>query len=198
MDLFSNTSQEILIGGCSTELFEAFLEPSEAESLFKELLELDWKQEEISFMGKKHPIPRLTYWFSRENKSYIYSGIKVEPEPFPQSIEDLCVKIEETAGKKFNSVLLNYYRNGNDSVAWHADDEASLGNEITVASYSLGAERKFQLRENFDKSEIHNIVLKNNSLLIMHHPVQKKLVHQIPKQPSIEKPRINLTFRFIN
>ena len=198
MDLFSNIPKSFEIANCKIELQENFLSKETADRLFSSLLELDWKQEYINIMGKTHPIPRLTYWFSKENKSYVYSGIRVDPVPFSEEIEFICSKIEAAYNKKFNSVLLNLYRDGKDSVAWHSDDEASLGSNINVASYSLGESRKFQLRENKPGSEIHSISLQHNSLLFMHHPTQERLIHQIPKSTSSSEPRINLTFRYIS
>ena len=197
MDLFNGHSQSFRIAGCNFELIDSFLEANFATTCFNEFLGYEWKQEYINIMGKEMPIPRKTCWFSKNNKSYMYSGIKVEPIPFTETLHSVCSQIESKFKICFNSVLLNLYNNGEDSVSWHADDERSLGEVINVASLSLGASRKFQIRENVKGSEIHNINLEHNSLLFMHDPAQSKTVHQIPKTKSLIDKRINLTFRYI-
>ena len=148
-------------------------------------------------MGKVSPIPRLTYWYSRDSKPYKYSGIKVQPIPYTKLITDIAKKIEDKTNLNFNSVLLNYYRDGNDSVSWHADDEKSLGSQVNIASISIGAERDFQFKRKDGNGERQKITLTNGSLLVMHSPIQEFWLHQIPKRKKINEPRVNLTFRYI-
>lgn len=105
-------------------------------------------------------------------------------------------RIEKTIPINFNSVLLNRYRNGNDSVAWHADNEKELGINPVIASVSFGATRNFKLRHLQTKETIE-LLLSNGSLLIMQGALQHHWQHQIPKTKKIVGERINLTFRVI-
>ena len=198
MDLFSTEKQEVNLPPAKADFYSNFLKKDQADFLFNNLYEgLDWMQEEINFMGKVHPIPRLTYWFSKENKEYTYSGIKVLPVPYSKVIQRLSDLVEEKSGYEFNSVLLNLYRDGNDKVAWHADDEKSLTNIINIASVSIGAEREFQFKSKHNPEKKEEILLTHGSLLVMHDPVQQHWLHQIPVRKKVNKPRINLTFRYI-
>ena len=198
MDLFSTEKQEVNLPPSKADFYSNFLKKDQADFLFNNLYDgLDWKQEEINFMGKVSPIPRLTYWFSKENKEYTYSGIKVLPVPYSKVIQRLSDLVEEKSGYEFNSVLLNLYRDGNDKVAWHADDEKYLTNTINIASVSIGAEREFQFKSKHNPEEKEEILLTHGSLLVMHDPVQQHWLHQIPVRKKVNKPRINLTFRYI-
>ena len=198
MDLFSTEKQEVNLPPAKADFYSNFLKKDQADFLFNNLYnEIDWKQEKINFMGKVSPIPRLTYWFSKENKEYTYSGIKVLPVPYSKVIQWLSDLVEEKSGYEFNSVLLNLYRDGNDKVAWHADDEKSLTDTINIASVSIGAEREFQFKSKHNPEEKEEILLTHGSLLIMHDPVQQHWLHQIPVRKKVNKPRINLTFRYI-
>lgn len=201
MDLFSSKqdSIELDLPPAKANFYPNFLSKEQADFLFKNLINnVDWNQEHINFMGKISPIPRLTYWYSKENKEYVYSGIKVVPVPYPEIIKRLNRLVEEKTGYEFNSVLLNLYRNGEDKVSWHADDEKSLGNEINIASISIGAEREFQFKSKHNSNEKKEIMLTHGSLLVMHNPIQEHWLHQIPIRKKIKEPRINLTFRYIS
>jgi len=200
MDLFSSEKvhTEIELTPTKADFYPNFLSKEQADYLLKNLIEnVEWKQEQINFMGKVSPIPRLTYWYSKENRSYTYSGIKVLPVPFPETIKRLNKLVEEKSGYIFNSVLLNLYRNGEDKVAWHADDEKSLGNEINIASISVGAERDFQFKSKHNSDDKKELKLTHGSLLVMHDPIQDHWLHQIPVRKKVSEPRINLTFRYI-
>lgn len=201
MDLFSSKqdSIELDLPPAKANFYPNFLSKEQADFLFKNLINnVDWNQEHINFMGKISPIPRLTYWYSKENKEYVYSGIKVVPVPYPEIIKRLNRLVEEKTGYEFNSVLLNLYRNGEDKVSWHADDEKSLGNEINIASISIGAEREFQFKSKHNSNDKKEIMLTHGSLLVMHNPIQEHWLHQIPIRKKIKEPRINLTFRYIS
>jgi len=200
MDLFSDNLDhiELELPPTKADFYPNFLSKKQAEYLLKSLIEnIDWNQEYINFMGKVSPIPRLTYWYSKENREYTYSGIKVLPIPFPEAIKRLNKLVEEKSGYKFNSVLLNFYRNGDDKVSWHADDEKSLGEVVNIASISVGAERDFQFKSKHNPDDKKDINLTHGSLLIMHNPIQEHWLHQIPVRKKISEPRINLTFRYI-
>lgn len=198
-DLFSSVDQNIG-DACDghAEYFADFF-GAQADDYFEFLRDqIDWQEQEMTLYGKKIKIPRLTAWFSEEGKSYTYSGISQIGAPFPPAVKAIADKIKCETGYYFNSVLLNLYRDGRDKVYWHSDDEADLGDpaDVDIASVSLGAERKFQLRHKMT-GEKNEVPLQHGSLLIMHHPMQKFWEHQIPLQKGVQDPRINLTFRNI-
>ena len=200
MDLFSDNLDhiELELPPTKADFYPNFLSKKQADYLLKSLIEnVDWNQEYINFMGKVSPIPRLTYWYSKENREYTYSGIKVLPIPFPEAIKRLNKLVEEKSGYKFNSVLRNFYRNGDDKVSWHADDEKSLGEVVNIASISVGAERDFQFKSKHNPDDKKDINLTHGSLLVMHNPIQEHWLHQIPVRKKVSEPRINLTFRYI-
>jgi alkylated DNA repair dioxygenase AlkB len=182
---------------------EHFLTPSEADFFLKELTEkLAWEQGEITMFGKKILEPRLTAWYGDEGKSYTYSGKKQEPHAWVEPLISLKNKIETThintpsVFTPFNSVLANFYRNGTDSMGYHSDDEKELGINPIIASLNLGEARRFLFRHKTTK-EKHELLLNHGSLLIMQGAMQHYWQHAVPKEPKKTKPRINLTFRWI-
>ncbi|MDX1540548.1 MAG: alpha-ketoglutarate-dependent dioxygenase AlkB [Geminicoccaceae bacterium] len=166
---------------------------ADARRLFEALLETtDWRQETATVMGRKIPIPRLTAWHGEAG--YVYSGIRMEPFAWTPPLLELKAVAERFAGQPFNSVLLNLYRSGRDSVSWHADNEPGLGRDPVIASVSLGAVRRFQLRHRQTKERV-DLDLPDGSCLIMAGATQHHWLHQIPKTARPVGPRINLTFR---
>lgn len=144
-------------------------------------------------------MPRLQAWYGDDDAQYGYSGLRLSPLPWTALLNTIRTDIEQRLQLRFNSVLLNHYRHGDDSVAWHADDEKELGPEPIIASLSFGVTRRFELkhRTRRDLTKV-NIDLDDGSLILMGQGVQKHWIHQIPKQPGITAPRLNLTFRFIH
>jgi alkylated DNA repair dioxygenase AlkB len=178
--------------------FPAFLSREEADSLFLELLKnTPWRQDEITVYGKKHLQPRLTALYGNEGKPYSYSNIKMQPHFWTLLLQKIKSLVENTTETNFTTVLLNYYRDGNDSNGWHADNEKELGMNPIIASLSLGAERNFQLKHNTDTTQKKNIILENGSLLLMKGTTQHFWKHQVPKTAKTIGSRINLTFRVI-
>ena len=184
--------------GC-IKYYHSFFNKIDSSNLFSSLLTtIKWKQDKINLMGKLIDIPRLTAWYGKNGKSYTYSGIKMNPHSFTADLELIKDKIETVTSSNFNSVLLNQYRNGNDSVDWHSDDEKELDLSSDIASVSFGVERDFQIKPKERGAKLENIPLRNGTLLIMSPPFQEHFIHRIPKRKKIMKPRINLTFRVIN
>ncbi|HSD07488.1 alpha-ketoglutarate-dependent dioxygenase AlkB [Flavobacterium sp.] len=178
--------------------FPKFFFEEEANALFKELLEkTPWQQDEITVYGKKHLQPRLTALYGNEGKPYSYSNITMQPHYWTPTLQKIKNLVENVAEINFTTVLLNYYRDGNDGNGWHADNEKELGINPIIASLSLGAERNFQLKHNIDSTQKKNIVLENGSLLLMKGTTQHFWKHQVPKTKKNIGPRINLTFRVI-
>jgi alkylated DNA repair dioxygenase AlkB len=153
---------------------------------------IPWQVETARIFGREMPIPRMTAWFG--DGGYSYSGILHLPAPFPAIIERLRERAEALSGASFNAALANLYRSGRDSVGWHSDHEAGLGNRPTIASLSLGGERRFQFRHRETKQTI-TLGLRLGQWLIMAGETQRFWVHQVPKTAAAAAPRVNLSFR---
>ena len=158
---------------------------------------IKWKQDYIKLYGKVMPLPRLTSWYGDNEKTYTYSGIECIPNPWNQGLLYLKQKIEHCAGITFNSVLLNWYRDGQDSMNWHADDEKELGRNPVIASANFGETRDFFVRRNDDPSLKIALPLKHGTLLIMRGELQHYWQHSVPKRLKVGGSRFNLTFRRI-
>ena len=190
---------------------EHFFTPSVSDRFLEDLtLNLDWKQGEIRLFGKPVLEPRLSAWYGDEGKTYIYSGKKQQPLPWHKSLFLIKTDIEKYLQKApsndflilennvtFNSVLCNLYRNGNDSMGWHQDNERALGINPLIASLNFGESRRFLFRRKEDKTIKHELLLTHGSLLIMAGAMQHHWQHAVPKEPRRPKQRINLTFRHI-
>ena len=120
-----------------------------------------------------------------------------------RSFNKLWARIEQACGGHFDSVLANLYRDGNDSMGWHSDDEPELGPQPLIASLSLGAERRFRFRRRRARGEptwpgdTLELRLPHGSLLRMAGDTQRLYRHDLPKMRAVVAPRINLTFRRI-
>ncbi|NQV69164.1 MAG: alpha-ketoglutarate-dependent dioxygenase AlkB [Pseudohongiella sp.] len=172
---------------------------AQSASLLQELLkQIPWQQETLKIAGKVIAVPRLQCWMGDSESHYGYSGIRLKPECWNVPVMQIRQRVEKLSALEFNSVLINYYRNGQDSVAWHADDERELGNEPVIASVSFGAERVFQLkRKKGNQPGKFQLTLRHGSVLIMGSGLQDNWLHQLPKVKGLDAPRINLTFRNI-
>lgn len=184
-----------------SELFEyqqAFT-PARADELLRQLIaEIPWQQEHLRIAGKLRAIPRLQCWMGDRASRYGYSGVRLTPCPWNETVMQIHRRVTALSDMQFNSVLINYYRDGQDSVAWHADDESELGERAVIASVSLGAERLFQLKQKQQTpAKKYQLTLKHGSLLIMGETMQQHWLHQLPKMKGLTEPRINLTFRNI-
>ncbi|RYU91724.1 alpha-ketoglutarate-dependent dioxygenase AlkB [Mucilaginibacter terrigena] len=176
-----------------------FFTAEESARLFRELKEtIQWKQETILMYGKTLYTPRLTAWYGDNSKTYAFSGKRYDPYLWTPDLLFIKQRVEQAAAVTFNSVLLNNYRNGNDSVAWHADDEPELGVNPIIASVSFGQARRFDVRHKQNHKLKYSVELGNGSLLIMRGDLQHNWQHQVPKSTKAVKERINLTFRMIS
>ena len=174
-------------------LHEAALAEADASRLFGQLTAVTpWRQEIATVMGRRVPIPRLTAWHGAAG--YVYSGIEMTPAPWNAPLLELKAIAEACAGQAFNSVLLNLYRDGRDSVSWHADNESGLGRDPVIASVSLGAMRRFQMKHRRREARVA-LDLPSGSCLVMAGATQHHWLHQVPKTSRPVGPRINLTFR---
>ena len=175
-----------------------WLSGNNADDLLQKSIEcIDWRADSIRIVGKQIPIPRLQQWFGESGTSYTYSNICLQAVGFPDWIDSLRHNVERQTGAAFNRALVNYYRDGADSVDWHADDEPELGPEPVIASLSLGVERVFQMRHN-DSGERISISLPHGSLLMMGAGIQSYWQHRIAKVANLQEPRVNFTFRYMS
>ena len=197
-DLFGDASScyQLDLADADIRYYPCFIAADEADRLLNELIEkVQWQQESIVIYGKTHRVPRLSAWYADDGKSYEYSGLKKSGLPWLQVLLQLKQKIQQVTNTYFNSVLVNLYRDQNDSVGWHSDDEPELGQQPVIASLSLGQNRTFQLKHNQDKSLKQSIELVHGSLLIMQGNTQHYWQHQVPKSKQPMSERVNLTFR---
>jgi alkylated DNA repair dioxygenase AlkB len=175
-----------------------FFDRESSDFYLKKLMhEIEWKQEPIRLFGKQVMQPRLTALYGNTDIPYGYSGIEMQSHDWLVFLREIREKIEKTAQMDFSHVLLNYYRNGQDSMGWHRDNEKVLGTNPIIASVSFGVPRKFQFRRYHDKSMKKEITLEHGSLLLMTGETQHHWEHQIPKTRLVKGERVNLTFRKI-
>lgn len=172
---------------------------ADCEQIFAALeAEIAWRQDSATIFGLHHLLPRLTAWYGNPGKTYSYSGIRMEPLPWISTLRRIKAVIEPLAQVEFNSVLLNLYRHGQDSMGWHSDDEPELGDNPVIGSVSFGGCRRFLMRHKTDQSISKvELNLTSGSFLLMQGPTQHFWQHHVPKTKRPADPRINLTFRVI-
>lgn len=174
-----------------------FYAPPEADALLARLLdELAWQEEAIVIAGKSVKVPRLVCWYGDPDAVYRYSGVSHQPLPWTEALQSIKQRVEACCGYRFNSVLANLYRDGSDSMGWHADKERELGLNPAIASLSFGASRLFKIRH-VKTAETLDIELQHGDLLLMAGALQHYWRHCVPKTRQTKTPRINLTFRWI-
>jgi alkylated DNA repair dioxygenase AlkB len=178
-------------------LIRQFYRPPESDRLLQQLqAELAWQEEAIFIYGRWVKVPRLMCWYGDSGACYRYSGVDHQPMPWTPVLQAIRQKVEQQCNCVFNSVLANLYRDGNDSMGCHADDEKELGRNPVIASVSLGDERLFKLHHKKTKDKL-DIVLGHGDLLIMAGNLQHHWMHAVPKTKKPKTARINLTFREI-
>jgi alkylated DNA repair dioxygenase AlkB len=171
--------------------------PTASDTLAALLDEITWQQDSMNTPAGKIPFPRLTGWQGDPGAVYVYSGIRNVPKQWTPTVLLLKTKAEAAAQTAFNSVLINRYRTGMDSMGWHADKERELGLEPVIASVSLGTTRTFDFRHAKTR-QTHTLQLTHGSLLIMQGRTQLDWAHRVPKEPEARGERINLTFRYVD
>lgn len=187
-----------LSGGDARLIENVFSDP---DHLFHALMDdMPWAQENITVYGRSHKMPRLTSWMG--DVPYRYSGLTHPPQPWSGVLEEIRPAVEQVCGARFNGVLGNLYRDGQDSMGWHADDEASLGPRPVIASVNLGETRQLRFKpkphwREAGQGEAFGIALPHGSVLVMQGDTQTNWLHAVPKSARPLGPRINLTFRWI-
>jgi alkylated DNA repair dioxygenase AlkB len=193
-----HTFETLDIPDADIRFMHRFLDPSASHSCFDSLMEqTPWKQPMIRVWGKDYLQPRLSCWYGEADAMYRFSGKTFHPHPWTDTLRELLHGVQKAAGFDFNSVLLNLYRDGDDSIAMHSDNEAELGSMPVIASLSLGATRMFRLKHRHSLAMPKSIALSDGSLLIMAGSTQKCWLHGVRKERHNVGPRINLTFRRI-
>jgi alkylated DNA repair dioxygenase AlkB len=184
------------LADATIKYYPNFLNTKEADLYLEQLTkETPWRNDPITVFGKTYPQPRMTSLHGHTTDSYGYSGIVMQPNPMRKPLLDIEQKLQAFTKETFTTVLLNLYRDGQDSNGWHADNEKELGVNPVIASVSLGASRYFHLKHNSDKSQRLKLELTHGSLLLMEGATQHFWKHQIAKTAKKVGPRINLTFR---
>ena len=175
--LYSSNGEELIL---HHEIFQSFS--------IQDFLSLPWQQNTIRVFGKEHLEPRLTSYFG---PAYTYSNVQWKAMEVPPILFQLKQKIEIITEVEFNAVLCNYYRDGQDSMGWHSDNEKEMDAAV-VASVSIGGERVIKFRSRKDEKKLA-FNLPHGSLLLMNN-FQDNWQHSVGKVKSAS-PRINFTFR---
>ena len=197
--------QRVDLSGADVVLQPRWLAADEADGLLAALLAtIPWETHTIRLFGREVASPRLSCWIGDAGTGYTYSKPHFEPRPWPAALAALRSRVETACDARFNSVLANLYRDGNDSMGWHSDDEPELGDQPLIASLSLGAERAFRLRRKLPRGvraapdDTIRLPLLHGSLLRMAGQTQRLYRHDLPKSHRVRSARINLTFRWVN
>jgi alkylated DNA repair dioxygenase AlkB len=195
--LFGGEFQKLELEDSVLLYFPQFLDNNEADFWFDYLVaSIPFQSGDIKLFGKTYKKPRLEAFFADGNLSYSYSGQQLNTQLITKELKELKSRVESVSQLDFNAILVNLYRNGEDSNGWHADNEKELGNDPLIASVSLGAERIFEMQHILSKKRI-KLTLEHGSLLCMLQGSQRFWKHQLPKDKKVNSPRMNLTFRKI-
>lgn len=187
--------------GLPTDILEyrpgIFSAEESAGLMEKFIREVPWQQRVVQMYGKEVITPRLTAWYGDPQLYYPLTGYEANPLDWTPDLLGIKQRVESLAGVSFHGVLLNYYRDGSDSVAWHSDNDGVPGKNRIVASVSFGQARNFDVRRINDHSIKHAVLLENGSYILMKGNFQDQWEHRIAKSTKPMRPRINLTFRII-
>ncbi|MCX7093219.1 MAG: alpha-ketoglutarate-dependent dioxygenase AlkB [Methylobacter sp.] len=177
------------------EIIDGFYDAAECERIYRHLRhQHQWPDNRYTVAGRQFILPRLQTWHADPGIRYSYSNNLLQTRPWTPVLSDLRSQIETYLNFSFNSVLVNLYRNGNDYVGWHSDNEAELGEQPFIASVTFGAERRFEFRHK-KSSENGRVLLRSGTLLIMQPNFQHHWLHSLPIDQNVSEGRINLTFR---
>lgn len=192
----SNSNRNLIQQDGELYLHADFISPNIAKQYTQSLIEeTPWQQRSITIFGKTVDQPRLVSWHAEKGIPYKYSGITMLPKPWPKTLLTIKHAVENKLGEKFNSAFLNLYRNGQDYMGWHRDNEKLLGPEPYIASLSFGAQRKFKFKHISNTQLNYELMLNSGSLLVMGGNIQHHWKHCLPKALKVKQPRVNITFR---
>lgn len=174
-----------------------WLDEDQAKKLYDAAANMDLKQYPVTVWDKTFLQPRLTAWCSDDGKGYSYSNQITPVVPWPSEFLDCRAKLEDECGVRLPTCLVNMYRDGQDSVGWHKDDESIFGKDPTIVSISLGGTRRFKLR-NSQTKETQEFDLSDGDLLLFSGKYATEWVHSIVKTAKVVDTRISLTFRTVD
>jgi alkylated DNA repair dioxygenase AlkB len=196
LDFFAvNLDENLLPYDGIVNYYGKTMDDAKADNYCDKLLEtIQWKNDEAVIFGRHIITKRKVAWYGDEGYSYTYSNTTKHALAWTKELLELKILVEELTGQQYNSCLLNLYHDGNEGMAWHSDDEKSLGKDTSIASLSFGAERKFALKHRVSK-HTEALILQHGSLLVMKGTTQTHWLHSLPKSKRITTPRVNLTFR---
>lgn len=196
LSFFALAGQSVGLPKSILEYHADFISRTESDGILKKLIQhTPWQQRIVKMYDKEVITPRLTAWYGDADQIDYTSVGKSQPLAWTPELLALKKKVEHVAGIGFNSVLLNYYRDGRDSVAWHSDNETIMGSDPIIASLSFGEVRSFDIRLKTNHTEKYSIRLEHGALLLMKGDLQTKWEHRIAKSTQAMQGRINLTFR---
>ncbi len=198
MDLFNTNPTENILPYDGEVIYHEKVISGEHSNFYLETLlnTIQWKQDEAVIFGKHIITKRKVAWYADKDFFYTYSGTTKQALLWTKELLELKSIAETITGHTFNSCLLNLYHQGDEGMAWHSDDEKSLGKNTVIASFSFGAERKFSFKHKRTK-ESASLILDHGSLLVMQGATQTNWLHRLPPTTKIKRPRVNLTFRTI-
>jgi len=197
MDAAVRTTPAITLPDVGLELWPSFYAPAPAWAMLDELWQtVQWSADHFFAFERRIALPRLQAWYADPGVRYRYSDNLLPQREWLPLLLHLKRELEQQVQHDFNSVLLTYYRNGADSVSWHADDEQELGAQPWIASLSLGASRVMQYRHQ-QLPQYGELVLHHGDLLLMQPQFQQHWQHRVPEQEGLTQARLNLTFRLV-
>lgn len=198
MDLFNTESVVNLLpyDGAADYYGKVFTARESVHYLDRLLTTIEWRNDEAIIFGKHIQTKRKAAWYGDNAYSYTYSNTTKQALPWTEDLLELKRKAEDLSGARYNSCLLNLYHNGEEGMSWHSDSERELEKEGAIASFSFGAERKFQFKHR-RTGQLVEILLESGSLLVMRGLCQTFWMHALPKTKKVVRPRVNLTFRSI-
>ena len=195
---FNESPSKLELPGADLLFYPNWLASGAADSLMKSLREnIAWECHRIKMFGREVDSPRLSCWMGDAGASYVYSQTRFEPHPWLPELQSLRERLQNEFECKFNSVLANLYRHGQDSMGWHSDDEPELGKQPVIASISLGAARRFSFKAKTENAKAVHLELPHGSLLLMRGDTQKNYRHALAKTAKPVGERLNLTYRNI-
>lgn len=198
MDLFNTDTIINLLPADGIVLYygKVFAQQQAQHYLERLLNTIEWRNDEAVIFGKHIVTKRKVAWYGDKNYDYTYSNTTKQALLWTDELIELKTLTEKLTGATYNSCLLNLYHNGNEGMAWHSDGEKMLAKNGSIASLSFGAERKFSFKHKVNK-QTHSLILEHGSLLEMKGETQTHWLHRLPPTKTIQKPRVNLTFRTI-
>ncbi|WP_163936089.1 alpha-ketoglutarate-dependent dioxygenase AlkB [Paraferrimonas sp. SM1919] len=184
------------MANCLWQIDQHWLNDDQSYLLLQALQQLELTRPSVTVFGKQHLIPRQQAWLALVGCQYKYSGLLLDPTPFPKAIDGIRLKLNETFSTQLNACLVNHYRNGTEHMGWHRDNEPEIVPNSDIFILSLGASRDLHIKHRQTQQK-WSLQLKSGSLLHMKKGMQNDYLHALPKRLKVLEPRFSLTFREI-